>query len=65
MAMTADVKDELARLEVSKACCRKAEVSALLRLAGGIHIVSGRIVIEAGLDTRARSEEHTSELQSH
>lgn len=54
--MTADVKDELARLEVTKACCRKAEVSALLRLAGGIHIVSGRIVIEAALDTRATAQ---------
>jgi cell division protein WhiA len=51
MAMTASVKDELARLEVTKPCCRKAEVSALLRFAGGLHIVSGRIVIEAELDT--------------
>ena len=53
MAMTADVKDELARLEVSKACCRKAEVASMLRFAGGLHIVSGRIVVEAELDTGA------------
>jgi hypothetical protein len=51
MAMTASVKDELARLEVTKPCCRKAEVSALLRFGGGLHIVSGRIVVEAELDT--------------
>ena len=51
MAMTADVKDELSRLPVVKACCRKAEVSATLRFAGGLHIVGGRIVIEAELDT--------------
>ncbi|NEE02185.1 DNA-binding protein WhiA [Phytoactinopolyspora halotolerans] len=51
MAMTASVKDELARLEVTKTCCRKAEVSALLRFSGGLHIVSGKIVIEAELDT--------------
>lgn len=51
MAMTASVKDELARLEVTKACCRKAEVSALLRFGGGLHIVSGKIVVEAELDT--------------
>jgi cell division protein WhiA len=51
MAMTASVKDELARLDVTKTCCRKAEVSALLRFGGGLHIVSGKIVIEAELDT--------------
>jgi cell division protein WhiA len=51
MAMTAKVKDELSRLEVTKPCCRKAEVSATLRFAGGLHIVGGRIVVEAELDT--------------
>ncbi|OIV38976.1 DNA-binding protein WhiA [Mangrovactinospora gilvigrisea] len=51
MAMTAAVKDELSRLPVTRPCCRKAEVSALLRFAGGLHIVGGRIVIEAELDT--------------
>jgi cell division protein WhiA len=51
MALTALVKDELSRLPVTKPCCRKAEVSATLRFAGGLHIVSGRIVVEAELDT--------------
>ncbi|MGH3390127.1 MAG: DNA-binding protein WhiA [Actinomadura sp.] len=51
MAMTGVVKDELSRLSVMKPCCRKAEVSTLLRFAGGLHLVSGRIVIEAELDT--------------
>ncbi len=51
MAMTAAVKDELSRLPVTKLCCRKAEVSAMLRFAGGLHIVGGRIVVEAELDT--------------
>jgi DNA-binding protein WhiA len=36
---------------VDKTNCRKAEVSAMLRFAGGLHIISGRIVIEAELDT--------------
>ncbi|QZN87256.1 DNA-binding protein WhiA [Cellulomonas sp. C5510] len=53
MALTAQVKDELARLQVDKTSCRKAEVSATLRFAGGLHIISGRIVIEAELDTGA------------
>ncbi len=51
MALTAQVKDELSRLPVTKPCCRKAEVSSMLRFAGGLHIISGRIVIEAELDT--------------
>ncbi|KNX37232.1 DNA-binding protein WhiA [Luteipulveratus halotolerans] len=51
MAMTAKVKDELSRTSVTKTCCRKAEISAVLRFAGGLHIVGGRIVIEAELDT--------------
>ena len=53
MALTAQVKDELSRLPVTKSCCRKAEVSSMLRFAGGLHIISGRIVIEAELDTGA------------
>jgi len=51
MAMTASVKDELSRLSITKPCCRKAEVSALLRFAGGLHIAAGKIVIEVELDT--------------
>src|SRR6516162_4398265 len=53
MAMTALVKDELSRVTVLKPCCRKAEVSTLLRFAGGLHLASGRIVVEAELDTGA------------
>ncbi len=53
MAMTGLVKDELSRISVVKPCCRKAEVSALLRFAGGLHLASGHIVIEAELDTGA------------
>jgi DNA-binding protein WhiA len=50
VAMTAEVKDELSRLTVSQVSCRKAEVSALLRFAGGLHIVAGRVVVEAEVD---------------
>jgi DNA-binding protein WhiA len=51
MAMTASVKDELSRLAVTKPCCRKAEVSSLLRFAGGLHIAAGKVLIEVELDT--------------
>ncbi len=50
MAMTAAVKDELSRLELTKSCCRRAEVSALLRFAGGVQVVAGRVVVGAELD---------------
>jgi DNA-binding protein WhiA len=53
MAMTADVKDELCRVPVTKASARKAEVSTILRFAGGLHIVASRVVVEAELDTAA------------
>jgi cell division protein WhiA len=53
MAMTAQVKAELAATVVTKTCCRKAEVSSMLRFAGGLHIQAGRIVVEAELDTGA------------
>ena len=53
MAMTGVVKDELSRVTVIKPCCRKAEVSTLLRFAGGLHLTEGRVVIEAELDTGA------------
>ncbi|HEY3506623.1 MAG TPA: DNA-binding protein WhiA [Actinocatenispora sp.] len=53
MAMTGAVKDELSRVEVTKPCCRKAEMAAMLRFAGGLHIISGRVVVEAELDTGA------------
>ena len=68
MALTAQVKDELARLKVDRTSCRKAEVSATLRFAGGLHIISGRIVIEAELDTGAaarRLRQAISEVYGH
>jgi DNA-binding protein WhiA len=68
MAMTAAVKDELAHLTITKPCCRKAEVSSLLRFAGGLHIVSGRIVVEAEVDTGAtarRLRKDIAEVYGH
>ncbi|MFI0431514.1 MAG: DNA-binding protein WhiA [Candidatus Nanopelagicales bacterium] len=53
MAMTAAVKDEMSRVEVTKVCCRKAEAVAMLRYGGALHLVGKQIVIEAELDTAA------------
>ena len=53
MVMTATVKEELSGLGLPRMCCRRAEVSALLRFAGGLHIVGGRVVVAAELDAGA------------
>ncbi len=48
--MKAEVNAELSRLVVNSVSARRAEVSALLRFAGGLHIVGGRVVVEAEVD---------------
>ncbi|QGG41289.1 DNA-binding protein WhiA [Aeromicrobium yanjiei] len=68
MAMTAQVKAELANTSITKSCCRKAEVSSILRFSGGLHIVSGRIVVEAEVDTGAaarRLRKDIAEIYGH
>jgi DNA-binding protein WhiA len=68
MAMTAQVKAELSSTQITKTCCRKAEVASMLRFAGGLHIVSGRIVVEAELDTGAaarRLRKDIAEVYGH
>ena len=49
-------------------CCRKSEVSTLLRFGGALHIVGGRIVVEAELDTGAaarRLRKDIAEIYGH
>ena len=49
MALTADVKEELLGVEAGKNTVRAAELATILRLAGGLHLISGRIAVEAEL----------------
>ncbi|MGZ6839016.1 MAG: DNA-binding protein WhiA [Frankiaceae bacterium] len=66
--MTSTVKDELSRLPVTKPCCRKAEMSAVLRFAGALHLSGGRVVIEAELDTGSaarRLRREVTEVYGH
>lgn len=68
MAMTVTVKDELARVPVTAHATRKAEVSAMLRFAGGLHLVAGRVTVEAELDTAMaarRLRANITELYGH
>ncbi len=66
--MTSAVKDELSRLPAGRACCRRSETAALLRFAGGLHLVAGRIVVEAELDTGSaarRLRREVAEVYGH
>ena len=50
MALTMTLKEELARVPAATTPERRAEAATMLRFAGGLHLVSGRVVIEAELD---------------
>ncbi|MCI6584916.1 MAG: DNA-binding protein WhiA [Mobiluncus porci] len=56
MSLTASAKDELARVVSESRADFRAETSALLRFAGGIHLVAGNIVVEAELDNAAAAK---------
>jgi len=49
--MTAALTDELSRLPLTNACCRRAETITLLRFAGAVHQEPGRCSIEVDLAT--------------
>ncbi|MEV8254023.1 DNA-binding protein WhiA [Rhodoglobus sp. NPDC076762] len=51
MALTAEVKDELARIQLGKTSERAAELATILRFSGGLHLISGRIAVESELET--------------
>jgi len=50
VALTADVKEELAQLAVTKTTVRAAELATVLRFAGGLHLISGRVAVEIEVD---------------
>ncbi len=53
VTMTAEVKDDLARLHVQHPSHRRTEVATLLRFSGGLQISSGQVTVSAELDTAA------------
>ncbi|TDT32847.1 DNA-binding protein WhiA [Naumannella halotolerans] len=63
MAMTQQVKAELATVEVTRPTTRRAEMAAMLRFSGGLHIAGGRIVIEAELDTDVAAERLSAAIE--
>ncbi|MGY5764473.1 DNA-binding protein WhiA [Brachybacterium sp. DNPG3] len=68
MALTGDAKEELSHLEVTRPSARKAEAAAMLRFAGGLHLVAGQVVVEAELDSAAvarRLHQTLAEMYGH
>ncbi len=53
MPSTPDVKNELVRVVSHQVGERMSELATILRLAGGLHTISGRIALEAELHTPA------------
>ncbi|MBN2848311.1 MAG: DNA-binding protein WhiA [Coriobacteriia bacterium] len=52
MSFTAEVKEELARVENQKLCCAHAELSALIRVEGTLHYMgAGRMRLEVATET--------------
>jgi hypothetical protein len=52
MSFTAEVKDELSRVEGRRECCKKAELAALVRIEGTLHIAGPeRFRLEVATET--------------
>lgn len=51
MALTTDVKAELAAFAETRTSVRAAELATILRFSGGLQLISGRIAVESELDT--------------
>lgn len=56
MSLTSDLKEELARTRPTSTSVIAAEVSTTLRFSGGLHLVAGRIIVEAELDSELAAE---------
>lgn len=51
MPLTADVKAELVAVRDPRPTARVAELTAVLRFAGGLHSIAGRVAVEAEVDS--------------
>lgn len=62
MTLTHDVKAELVRVDGMTPQARSAELTTILRLAGGMHSIAGRPAVEAEVDARALARRVSRDL---
>ena len=60
--LTQSVKDELVRVPQGNQHQRLAELSSLLRFAGGLHVISGQVAVEVEVDHVATAKRLRKEL---
>lgn len=63
VSLTSEMKDELARIRPTSQHEMIAEVATTLRFSGGLHLVAGRIIVEAELDSEIAAERLRTFLQ--
>ncbi len=63
MALTADLKYELARLKPTAGELRLAELSVILRFTASVHVVNATMILEAEFDSSQLANRVKSELQ--
>ena len=64
MSLTSELKTELARHKPASVSAARAECAVLLRFAGGLHVVGGRVLIEAEVDSEQVAARLRAFLQS-
>ena len=62
MSLTADVKAELIAVRDPLPNARIAELTSLLRFAGGLHSIANRVAVEAEVDSEALARRVAREL---
>ncbi|WP_312172920.1 DNA-binding protein WhiA, partial [Microbacterium sp.] len=62
MALTTDVKAELVSIRNAPPTVRVAEVTSILRFAGGLHSIAGRVAVEAEVDAEVLAQRVARDL---
>lgn len=62
MSLTTDVKAELVRVPVATPAVRLAELTTILRFAGGLHAIAGRVAVEAEVDAEVLAKRVARDL---
>ncbi|UNK72168.1 DNA-binding protein WhiA [Microbacterium sp. H1-D42] len=62
MALTTDVKAELVSVRNAPPTVRVAEVTTILRFAGGLHSIAGRVAVEAEVDAETLAKRVSRDL---